>query len=281
MDTILKRLGLWLVVLVFALVFVYARITHVPKPSVEETATSTPAAAFVSPESGPLDGHTVTVSMRERKIKLSTDISIQYPELTSVGKAPGVTWINETLKNFIDERVQHILTMAAGHHERAALIAIEAKTQLPYVGGQSAYLEITSQVSRPQFAPNLLSVGFNERYDAALAHPQKSGHSFTFDLRTGERISLDDLFVPDGSYSDAVVAYLNSTSSTIPRTTFPCCAIDRIKPSTAFLITDAGLKFLFDQGDRLGNIPVTEKIIPWDVVRPFISPTGPLAGLLL
>ncbi len=114
------------------------------------------------------------------------NIDITYPVLISGANQAVIDKINSTLKRDIDNFYQHFLT-----YQKQPL-----RESLKYDGHIS--YEITLNEA------NLLSVNITYYEFTGGAHGIYELVNYTFDIKTGQKITLKDLFCPDFNYKEFI-----------------------------------------------------------------------------
>lgn len=103
---------------------------------------------------------------------------------------------------------------------------------------------------------------------------------FTYDLRTGQRITLDDLLPTDDSTTTQFVrAYIDTVLATRPYADDPLFQewLTETADFSAFTVRPEGLNFISSHNAIFGTQHVT---LPWRVLAPYLRPEHPLQPLL-
>jgi len=131
----------------------------------------------------------------------------------------------------------------------------------------------------------LISVGFEaDTYYAGAAHPNRHTFAYTYDLRQGRKLDLNDLFKPRSDYLKVIADYCVKTLA--KQLDQPDIAWIRrgAGPTNrnyqSWMITAKGLKFTFDPYQVAPYSEGAQDIVvPYSIVKNFISIESPIADL--
>lgn len=232
------------------------------------TSVPTPATAAVgeygAPENGDSDANIVGVGIVGASPDGTVRWDVRYPQLEGLSVDAVV---NEHLR--ID--AENALALWRRDAEGWG-----STTDLP--SEYAADYEVTLLDDR------VLSIaGSGSAYLSGAAHPVTLTSSATFDLTTGDRIVVDDLFAPASAWRDVLVSSSADALRVELGDTIEVESLD-LGPSTdlsLFVLTPVGLRLTFAEGSigphALGAPSVT---IPYDVLAPVAAPDGALQAFL-
>lgn len=196
---------------------------------------------------------------------ISYDIKATYPQINGLKDVAVQNKINQNLKDLVD---QDIAKFKSDYSPDAI--------STPYYKGpfQNTF-SLDYSTSTPLNFGNIVSIVLSqELYSAPSAHPVHQVDSFTFDLTTGEILSLDDYFT--GSYLQAFSDY---ASSSLPAILGDYTDAEMIKEGTAptadnfkvFLPKNDGLHIIFNEYQVAPYVVgQPEIVVPWSVLKPFL-----------
>lgn len=120
-------------------------------------------------------------------------------------------------------------------------------------------------------------IGSGSAYLSGAAHPVELVSSATFDLGSGERILVEDLFEPTSPWQDLLVSATRDALAAEYGDAVDVAVLD-LGPTTdlsVFALTPTGLRLVFAEGaigpHALGTPSVT---IPYDALAEVAAPTG-------
>jgi hypothetical protein len=123
------------------------------------------------------------------------DIDMQYPGSTPLTQSVGATEnaaAVQRMKTFAENTIQTF--------EKDGNFANLTPQEAQYQGlNQYNKYSLTNEY-KVFYGPYTVTYLFSVVEDTLGAHPNSNYHTFTFDLRTGQSISLSDVFVPDSNY---------------------------------------------------------------------------------
>jgi hypothetical protein len=192
---------------------------------------------------------------------------IRYPVITGVDGNVADT-VNSVLKSDAAATIRHFQADAVSAGAPVRGLAPTSATQ-------------TFSVSLAR--PSLLSLGeLYGQYNTGAAHPIATLTTFTFDLRTGHRYRLADLFRPGSRWLQA----LSTQSRRMLRARFHDASLDEfIDPGTtpsaanfsAWELLPSGLRITFQEYQvapyALGMPSI---VIPWSTLRPMLAANAPI-----
>jgi hypothetical protein len=151
--------------------------------------TSIPTRAAVTPTTA--DYTLEVVDSQQISDSPKYEIQIHKPVLSGPD-ASVVNGFNQTVDAMVDTRVSEFQT------------AISENSVPPAeLGDVSSSFEITPEIYRP--TPALISVRFTIlQYIAGAAHPFTMLNTLTYDLTTGQFLTLADLFTPGAAYLETI-----------------------------------------------------------------------------
>lgn len=134
------------------------------------------------------------------------------------------------------------------------------------------------------FSPpgDIMSLKFdiNFYFDGA-AHPNDYSLAFNYDLVSGQKLDLHQLFIPGADYMGPIATYCKAQLSLRDIAYFEAGADPILENYRNWNIADGGLLISFDPY-QVGPYAAGPQIvlIPYAELNAIIDPTGPLAGIL-
>jgi hypothetical protein len=234
----------------------------------------TPAASPTAPDPG--------ASMPPR-------LAIEAAVASGTIDATGATWMVRTprLMGPLDPAVLETIDAALATGVEDDLAAFEAGSSAPIDEAMSPD-DFVEDFSVALLAPHLVSLRMLvSTYWSGAAHPGAALETWTFDLGTGQRLALADLFSPG-------VGYLDIIATEARRTLLDRYATDRsarqwVKDGTrpkeanysGWALTPDGLEITFGQyqvAPYVAGMPVV--VIGWSRLAGVLDPAGPAAMFL-
>lgn len=228
---------------------------HSKVTEVIPTATTTPQA-----------GLTVTPkTVKEEDTVKKYIINVSYPQVSGLSNKQAENEINNTL-------TLRMQTLINDFKESSGDVIVE--------DDDNSTLDVDYVEELHTTIPDIISFKVNESYfEAGAAHPGQTIETFNFNSKTGQLLTLNDLFDPSSDYlkkiSEYSVAELKKKlgySDQLSQGAAP-------KPDnyTAFLVTETGLKVIFNQYQVAAYAAgVQEVTIPYRVLASYINKNGPL-----
>lgn len=160
----------------------------------------------------------------------------------------------------------------------------EAEDAARRLGPSSPGSSLTGGYTVARLGGGLASVELGRTvYVAGAAHPFGTGEGLTFDLRTGARLALADLFAPGAEYLGALSEQSRrSLRAQFGPDAFPGNIDAGTQPAAesfaVWTVTDQELVLTFPQGQAAPSaVGTTEVRIPLASLRDLLNPTRPLA----
>lgn len=243
--------------------------TATTSTSTTSGTTPTTLEAAVVPESDALENDAPEIGVSEASIAgASSDGTVRwdvrYPQLDGL---PVDAVVNDRLRTDAEDALALWRRDAEGWGATADLPS-------EYLAGY----EVTLLDAR------FLSVaGSGSAYLSGAAHPVTLTSSATFDLASGDRIVIDDLFTPGSAWRDVLLSASADALQVEFGDTVEVESLD-LGPSTDlsfFVLTPTGLRLTFAEGTigphALGAPSVT---IPYDTLASVAAPDGALQAFL-
>ncbi len=199
---------------------------------------------------------------------------VRYPRVSGLGDAPAGAAINKLLQDQADAAVRDF-TSGIGKDPQAG-------------PNQPSTLQVDYSVAYT--SPDVLSLRVNSySYPSGAAHGADVLSTFTFDLASGRRLALADLFRPGSSYMDVLAtearAQLKVTlADWMTDSSMATWLATGTEPTAdnyaAWAVTPGGLEITFGQyqvAPYAAGMPVVT--IPVTHLAGLIDPSGPLAPL--
>lgn len=246
-----------------------------------QPGTASSSAALPSPEPEATATATATATVAQ-------PLAIRAEAAAGTLTPTGGTWSTRTpqLVGPLDPTVLASVDAALAGKVVGELAAFEARSEMPadrLMGVDDLNVDFTVAL----LTPELLSLRFiTYTYASGAAHGGTVVESWSFDLRTGQRLSLADLFADDA-------AYLPILARAARERLLPALGFDRssrtwvrdgTKPTpenyAGWALTDEGLEITFAQyqvAPYAEGMPVV--LIPWAELAHLLDPAGPVASL--
>ncbi len=243
---------------------------HTRPPAV--TTLTTPSAspsASVSPSRAPTP--TVrTATLRRSGTSPTYTVTVRYPQLSGLSNVAAQAEINGDVQTAVTRIVDQFV---ADTKQAAGDWTPPPGTPTAGLQGQFDTVRLDARLAsfRLTYAP----------YAAGAAHPTDLVATFTYDLRTGHRYRLAELFHPGADY----LSVLSQDSRRLLMATYqgldPQQVADGTKPTAdnfaAWTLTDTGLQVTFEDYQvgphAIGTPSIT---IPTAALQPIAAPDGPL-----
>lgn len=206
----------------------------------------------------------------ESNKRLRYTIKVRYPQAVGAGNNPGLRKLNQELRQFIEEEVGAFKKEFSAPDE-------------PTFGGESTF---DSRYQVEFSNSGLVSIGFiiNTYFEGAI-HGQYNIIVFNYDLTSGRRLSLSDLFKPGSNYlgliSDYAVKSLRKKLNPDPEFDWILSGAGaEEKNYRSWNITREGLEVTFNpyQVASYAEGPQVV-IIPYGALKDVIAPRGPLSRI--
>lgn len=159
----------------------------------------------------------------------------------------------------------------------------KSSTRGGVTGDEPSTLDIDFIEEKNTTLPNVIGFKMSESYfEAGAAHPGQTVETFNFDTTTGTLLSVEDIFIPTSEYLKKISTY------SIAELQKKLGYSDQIKMGAgpeaenfvAFLITDTGLKVIFNQYQVAAYAAgIQEVTIPYKELKSYISKTGVLQSV--
>jgi hypothetical protein len=238
-----------------------------PALSPANTALPSPLPATEAPTSAPLISQQVTVVSQpfsETNPNPPFTINAQIPQLTGSDDSR-VTAFNQRLKDLVTKEVDAWR---------------ESFQQVTVVTNGSSLDETYTLISQ---IGDLWSLKFDFRfYSDGAAHPGLYSITLNYDLGQDRELALQDLFLPNSSYLEAIANYCVTELSKNPGFEDPWT--EGAKPTLEnyhnWNITPDGLLITFDMYQVApGASGPIQVLVPYSQLQTVINPQGPLAGI--
>lgn len=196
-------------------------------------------------------------------------ITAEYPEVSGLTDPI----IEKKINVAIADRVNEVI---ADFKQSMASVRVEK--------GESSTLDIGYTAEHLATLPHLIVFRLTESYfEAGAAHPGQTTETFNFDTRTGQILTLDDLFVPGTPYVEKISEYSIKelknrlgNEDQISRGAGPDS-----ENFEAFLLTDGGLKIVFNQYQVAAYAAGEQEVmIPYLELFDIISDAGPIGKIV-
>jgi hypothetical protein len=208
--------------------------------------------------------------IREGNRRLRYTIKARYPQSLAAGRDARLVKLNQELRSLMSKEVLDFKKDFVAPEERMS----EA----------GSYYE--SNYMTELAANDLVSIYFGvSTYYEGAAHPNHNSLVFNYDLKTGQKLNLADLFKPNSDYLSVISDY---SIKALMKQKAPDPDADWIKEGAgakeenykSWNITRQGLKVTFDpyQVASYAEGP-HEVVIPYAVLKDVIDPNGPLARM--
>lgn len=200
-------------------------------------------------------------AIKEQSRRLKYEISARYPQLSDATSAAD-----------FNQRVEQLV----GQH----IARFKRNLDPPERGSRARSLDIVYNVTL--ISQTLISINFGVGTETGGAHPNSYSFVLNYDLAQGRVLTLSDLFKSNSGYLRAISDYC------IRQLRNKVSDYDSLRDGAAptagnyqsWLITPRGLKITFDayQVASYAEGP-QEVLVPYSVIRSYMSATSPLANL--
>jgi hypothetical protein len=211
-------------------------------------------------------------------------ITVVSDTTTGTLEATGATWELHLprLAGPLDPAVLASVNAVLAAGATADLAAFEAGSTKPVDVARSvdAFLE---DFTVALLTPDLLSLRvLVSQYASGAAHGATAFEPWTFDLRTGDRLELADLFLPDAAYLRPIATFARHDllakhgNAWSPRQWVRDGTKPRPRNYPGWAMTPAGLEITFGQyqvAPYAEGMPVV--VIPWSEFAEMLDPAGP------
>jgi sirohydrochlorin ferrochelatase len=191
-------------------------------------------------------------------------INVQIPQLTG-SDDPRVTAFNQRLKDLLTKEVDTWR---------------ESFQQVTVVSNGSSLDQTYTLISQ---TGDLWSLKLDFRfYSDGAAHPGLYNITLNYDLGQGRELALNDLFLPNSGYLEAIANYCITELSKQPGFDEPFSEGARPTPENYdnWNISPEGLLITFDMYQVApGASGPIQVLVPYDQLQIVIDPQGPLAGI--
>jgi hypothetical protein len=255
--------------------------------AVGQAASATPLASPPSPDPVTTPTPTPTATATPTA-SIASPFAVRAETAAGTLRSTGATWSTRTpqLVGPLDPTVLASIDAALATAVEGELAAFEARSEAP-VDGLMGVDDLEMDFTVALLTPELLSLRLlTYTYASGAAHGGTVMRPWSFDLRTGERLSLDDLFADDA-------AYLPALARAARQRLLPALGFDRssrawVRDGTrptqenyaGWALTDEGLQITFAQyqvAPYAEGMPVT--VIPWPELAHLLDPVGPVSRL--
>jgi hypothetical protein len=186
MSTTLKNIIFVVILIALMAGGAYWYFTVKPQPILPSTATSTPYTGIVTTaHQTPAKPVHITDSGKYY------DIDIQYPGSTSIPSPGGDTAV-QTMESFVVAAIADFKTQSNFANltpEDIHMIGFDQGEKYSFTGDYATYT-----------SPTTISYVFTLTQDTLGAHPNSAITTFTFDIKTGKAVQLENIFVPGSTY---------------------------------------------------------------------------------
>lgn len=214
-------------------------------------------------------------------------LSIDSRQLTDSGKAPTfeikldypfLVGPDTPSVNGFNQAVQQITDRLVSDFKNGLSIALADD----FPNGPTGFSSLQSEFEIKNSAAGLISVYFQmSQYYRGAAHPFPFSTTLNYSTQLGRPVSLEELFKPGTNYlqliSDSCINELKKNDWFI----FPEGAEPKVENYSHWNITPQGLLITFDPYQvaayAVGFQSVT---LPWDSLKAYLDPNGPMGDLL-
>jgi len=231
-------------------------------PTVAAAPTPTPA-----PTSAPV---TVTITP-------ATEIG-QNPDYTLTTEMPSLQGVPDAQAEAFASAVAAVVQAQAADFKKS----VQENAATAVAAGLSGGSYFDQRVGLVSAVGDLVSVKLvTEAFVAASAHPYHLSTSYTFDLASGQALTLDQLFLPGSSYLQTIATYCKArlVANGWATDVFAQGADPTAANYSVWNPTAAGLLITFNEYQvapyAAGPQVVT---VPYSEIKAVLDPLGPLAG---
>ncbi|MDD5318747.1 MAG: DUF3298 domain-containing protein [Candidatus Pacebacteria bacterium] len=196
------------------------------------------------------------------------NISVSKPVVSIAGQDQVSQKINQDISQTIDAAVSDFKTSASDVTNEPSTSSVTIDFEVVYKNANQ----------------NILSIQLDQSfYSAGAAHPSHEVVSLNYNTKTGEKITLQSLFVPDVSYLSrlsefSIQALQNKLGQDANMDTIQQGASPDADNFDVFFITSAGLRIVFNEYQVAPySLGVQEITISYDDLKYLYDINGPLA----
>jgi hypothetical protein len=243
----------------------------------------TPEASATAPDPG------ASATAPDPGASMPPRLAIEAAVASGTIDATGATWIVRTprLLGPLDAAVLETIDAALATGVEDDLAAFEAGSSAPIDEAMSSD-EFSADFTVALLAADLASLRvLTYTYPSGAAHGGTALETWTFDLRTGRRLALADLFSPGADYLGAIAT--ETRRSLLDRYAIDRSSRQWVKDGTrpkaanysGWALTPDGLEITFGQyqvAPYAAGMPVV--VIGWSRLAGLLDPAGPAAAYL-
>lgn len=239
-------------------------------PAPVPTATIVPSTVPATETSAPLISQQVTL------VSQSAEESNQTPPFTIKVQVPQLAGSDDPRVTAFNQRLNELITKEVDTWRQSFL-----ENTVPTVTNGS-FLEVTPTLISQVGDLWSFKIDFHFYSDGA-AHPGTYSITLNYDLEQGRELALDELFLPNSNYLEAIANYCKAELSKQPFFDVPFS--DGANPTPEnyrnWNITTAGLMITFDEYQVAPYAAGPQVVqVPIDAFRQLIDPNGPLKIIL-
>lgn len=191
------------------------------------------------------------VSKNLKTIKITEDKSkVEYDDLTIIVKMPKLHHQNKNVERYINSYIRKNINKFINNEKQYKEIKNNKK---------EVYIELTYDIAFQD--KNLINIVINKYISTGQNDYQLEKDSYIFDLKTGQRIYIDNFFKDTPNYKDIII-------SNIYKQIKGNISIDKNKilvdKYTNFIISDNGIVVCFNPYKKSNNKNIYEFKIPYE-----------------
>ncbi len=202
-------------------------------------------------------------------------VDVEYPELTGLADSGILAEVNQDISSGINGMVGSFKNGGLGQ---------------PIADLPNAQNNLTGRYTVSYVSPYILS--FEEDSSAYMigdAHPDEQADTYNYDLRSGKRLALADLFLPGANYLQILSAYAVPNLASQLGITSEGPSLDLIRSGAAptaanyqdFLIGQDGLIIVFAKYQVApGAAGILRVTVPYSLLNKVMDPAGILGARL-
>lgn len=207
------------------------------------------------------------------------DYTVEYPQLDGMHDQAMQRTINSVLVNAASELIgDFVAGVASSSAQSSSTTTQSTSTTDP---SQRSSLQAKEETTLLDMRVGSFRIEATS-YFAGAAHPSTSDHTLSFDLGTGRRLTLADIFRPDSHYLEWL-----STESSKQLAAMPDYSADMARAGTTpteehfavFSLRPTALEIVFGEY-QVGPYAIGIKHVsfPYAQLRPLLASPGPLDG---
>ena len=229
--------------------------------------------------------------IRDEKPELNFEMTVQYPHLQG-SDHQYLEWFNDLIDNMIQTEIEEMDQWVgdAVPPDEIGMFS-EVYFSLPssqFWDSDEDFGEILANnelIDVEQVVINaghdILSVMFVNFFYLGGAHPGSYHWSVNYDFSTGQKLTLDDLFIPGSPYLERISAYcIPELTEKLEFDIWEDGAVPTPENYQVWALTSEGVLIIFDEYQVAPYAAGPQQVIvPFEILADIIHPNGPISQL--